>query len=106
MDDYNFSFVHKSLTRQVTMGSIPAQWLWSNILSCIFIVTFILLALPFYLSVFIVPLIIIIFFLLHFFLCKAYTKDEIYFSVFFRYLLSKDLIYSTSRVNYKQEKYN
>jgi hypothetical protein len=102
MDDYNFSFVHKSLTRPVVMGSMPAHWMWSNIVTFIFIGCYILFALPFLIAIIFIFLLIFIALLIHIFLCKAFAKDENYFSVFIRYLFSSDFVPSTSRVNYKQ----
>jgi hypothetical protein len=100
MDDFNFSFVHKSLTRRVVSGSMPAHWLWGNIFISIAIGCFIFATCNIIVAFIMIIILIVSSLIAHIFLCKAYSQDEYYFSVLISYVTSKDVFSSTSRVNY------
>ena len=101
MEEYSVSVVRQSLVRRVVMGNMPAAWLWINVVATLLLLAFLFLEVSFYMSLIAIPLGIFTHFLLH----KAYAIDEMFFSVYFKYLMMAEYLPSASRVNYSKERY-
>lgn len=101
MEEYSVSIVRQSLVRRVVMGSMPAAWLWINVFITLTLLGVLFLKVSFYISLISIPLGLFTHYLLH----KAYTVDEMFFSVYLKYIMNDDYIPSASRFNYDKKKY-
>ena len=101
MEEYSVSIVRQSLVRRVVMGSMPATWLWINVFFTLLLLGILFLKANLYIALISIPIGLFIHFLLH----KAYTMDEMFFSVFFRYILMAEYLPAKSRFGYNKKNY-